>query len=89
VKDVTVKKKCPPAPSMTMAAIHSREWRAKRLKAGGEKVKCNPVQTELDDRNDEEEETNRRSKRIMDAKDRCPISTRPSLSSTSTNFLRS
>ena len=70
------------------------------MKAGGEKVKCNPVQTELDDseinddnyndRNDEEEEeTNRRSKRIMDAKDRCPISTRPLLSSTSTNFLRS
>jgi ribosomal protein S6 len=35
VQDVTVKKKCPTVPSMTMAAIGSREWRAKRLKAGG------------------------------------------------------
>ena len=51
--------------SMTMAAIHSREWRAKRVKAGGKKVKRNPLQTDLDDsvlyddnyndRNDEED----------------------------------
>ena len=47
MQDVAVKKKCPPVPSMTMVAIGSREWRAKRSKAGGKKVKCNPVQTEL------------------------------------------
>jgi hypothetical protein len=49
VKDGVVKRKGPPAVSMTMAAMHSREWRAKRVKAGGEKVKRNPLQTDLDD----------------------------------------
>ena len=65
VNDGVVKRKGPPAVSMTMAAIHSREWRAKRVKAGGKKVKRNPLQTDLDDsvlyddnyndRNDEED----------------------------------